>query len=86
VTVEDRARQLVYPPTPPCIVEPLRPGKDVQTESSHLHIGACVPHRQQIWGDLTLHLLIQKHQFPDSKSLAGGVGIGVWAGGWRILP
>ena len=68
------------PPTPAALLPspPLsRPGDNVSTQSSHVHVGACVPHRQRITGDLTLHILVQKHQFPDGATASAPVEISV---------
>lgn len=52
-----------------------RPGEDIDVDSSHLHVGACVPHRQRVRGALTLHVLVQKHQFPDNATARAPVDL-----------
>ncbi|KAI8473243.1 MAG: hypothetical protein J3K34DRAFT_519093 [Monoraphidium minutum] len=54
-----------------------RPGGDVTRDSARIMVGACVPHRQKIWGDLTLHILVQKFHFPDDLTAAAPVDIRV---------
>jgi len=37
----------------------------------HLHIGACVPHKQWIGGDVPLQLVVQKHLFKNPNEAVG---------------
>lgn len=37
----------------------------VNTQSMHLHIGACVPHRQWVSGTVKLAVLVQRHGFSE---------------------
>jgi hypothetical protein len=41
-----------------------RPGAQLGVDSTQLHIGACLPHKQQIAGKLPLDILVQKAYLP----------------------
>lgn len=37
----------------------------VNTQSMHLHVGACVPHRQWVSGVVKLAILVQRHGYSE---------------------
>lgn len=38
----------------------------VSTQSMHLHVGACVPHRQWMSGVIKVAFLVQRHAYSES--------------------
>lgn len=46
-----------------------RPGDDLLTKSTQIHVGACVPHKQSIANQIPLHIVLKKHYFPSNANV-----------------
>jgi hypothetical protein len=52
-----------------------RPGQDINKQATRLSVGACLPHGQEVFGNITLHILVTKHQFPNGVTPTAGIDI-----------
>jgi hypothetical protein len=57
-------------------------GLDIDYNSTHIHVGACMPYGQMIAGKLPLDILVQKHFFFTDPNVSVTLNVGFfWRGG-----